>query len=56
MFFAFSFSFFGYAMHVITRKIDNLARLFSFYHVLLTWLFHGLASSESLTKSVDFSF
>ena len=30
-----------------TRKIDSLARLFNFQHVLLTWLFCGLASRET---------
>ena len=29
-----------------THRIDNLAQLFSFQHVLLTWLFCGLASCE----------
>ena len=34
-----------------TREINNLARLFSFQHVLFTWLFHGLASSYTLMRS-----
>ena len=34
-----------------TRETDSLARLFSFQHVLLKWLLHGLASRETLTKS-----
>ena len=38
-----------------TCETDSLARLFSFQHVLLTWLFRGLASCELLTKSIDSS-
>ena len=33
-----------------TREIDSLARLFRFQHVLLTWLFCGLASHELFAK------
>ena len=37
-----------------TRETDNLARLFSFQHVLLTWLFRRFASRELLAKSTEF--
>ena len=36
-----------------THKTNSLARLFNFQHVLLTWLFRGLASRELLAKSTE---
>ena len=39
-----------------TRENDSLARLFSFQSCAPHMLFRGLASSELLVKSTDFSF